>query len=155
LTERAGPYFLLPQADHQAESLQPDEPAHGVFRTAVGWCGSSTASTPRRVSEALELGWSNVDERAQVIRIEDTKNDQARPLPFGALPALVSLIKHRRKVTDATQKKRGMVVSHVFHRNGEPIRYFRRSWITACRGDAATSVGLLLNLHSVRLWETA
>ena len=25
-----------------------------------------------------------------------------------------------------------MVVSHVFHRNGEPIRYFRRSWISAC-----------------------
>ncbi len=25
-----------------------------------------------------------------------------------------------------------MVVAHVFHRNGEAIRYFRRSWMAAC-----------------------
>lgn len=25
-----------------------------------------------------------------------------------------------------------MKVNHVFHRNGEPIRWFRRSWTSAC-----------------------
>ena len=45
---------------------------------------------------------------------------------------LLELMKTRYTITEAVQKKRGMVVSHVFNRNGEPIRYFRRSWITAC-----------------------
>ena len=61
-----------------------------------------------------------------------TKNKSARTLPYTSLPALAALIAHRREVTDAVQKKRGIIVSYVFHRNGEPIRYFRRSWISAC-----------------------
>ena len=30
------------------------------------------------------------------------------------------------------QRRRGIVVPWVFHRNGEPIRHFRRSWTSAC-----------------------
>jgi len=54
----------------------------------------------------------------------------------------VGLISHRRKVTDAVQKRRGSVVSHVFHRNGKPIGSFRKSWITAC-----VKAGLGRELH--------
>jgi hypothetical protein len=36
-----------------------------------------------------------------------------------------------------------MVVTHVFHRNGEPMRHFRRSWLRACR--AAGVPGRLLH----------
>lgn len=85
-----------------------------------------------RKGEALNLGWRDVDESAGVIRIETTKSGEPRTLPYATLPALADLIQHRRDVTDAVQKKRGMVVGSVFHRNGEPIRYFRRSWMAAC-----------------------
>ena len=85
-----------------------------------------------RKGEALELRWSNVDEQAKVIRIENTKNSEPRTLPYGALPVLGELIKKRRTLTDAVQKTRGMVVSHVFARNGEPICTFYRSWAAAC-----------------------
>jgi len=44
----------------------------------------------------------------------------------------VELLKQRREVTDAVQRRRGIIVHAVFHRDGEPIHYFRRSWISAC-----------------------
>jgi len=46
--------------------------------------------------------------------------------------AALRLVAHRREVTDAVQKARGMVVAHLFHRNGECIRHFHRSWASAC-----------------------
>ena len=42
------------------------------------------------------------------------------------------MVRHRHQVTDEVQKARGMVVSHIFHRNGEPIVTFYRSWAAAC-----------------------
>jgi integrase len=85
-----------------------------------------------RTSEAKGLRWSNVDQAAGIIRIEDTKSGEPRTLPYAALPALAELVAHRRAVTDTVQRRRGMKVNHVFHRNGEPIRYFRRAWTSAC-----------------------
>jgi integrase len=86
-----------------------------------------------RKGEALALEWRHVDLVASVIRIEDTKNRDPHTLPYAALPVLAELIAHRRRITDDVQRTRGMKVNHVFHRNGEPIHYLRRSWITACR----------------------
>jgi integrase len=85
-----------------------------------------------RRGEVLGLEWSNVDERAQVIRIEDSKADEPRTLPYGKVPALVALMQRRRAITDAAQKEGGKIVKQVFHRNGAPLRYFRRAWISAC-----------------------
>lgn len=103
-------------------ALPADEGDLAEFMFWIGW----------RTSEAKGLRWSNVDQAAGVIRIEDSKNRDARTLPYAALPALAELIAHRRAVTDAVQRARGMKVNHVFHRNGEPIRHFRRSWKSAC-----------------------
>ena len=85
-----------------------------------------------RSGEMLGLQWTNVDLKAGVIRIEDTKSDEPRTLPYGKLPVLRELIERRRAITEAVQRERGIIVSHVFHRNGRPVRTFRRSWITAC-----------------------
>jgi integrase len=115
--------FLEP-AEHAAirAALPPDEGDVAEFLFWSGW----------RRSEATGLRWSDVDEAAGSIRIETTKTDEPRILPYAKLPALKALIEHRRQVTDAVQKKRDMVVSHVFHRNGEPIVTFYRSWAAAC-----------------------
>jgi integrase len=85
-----------------------------------------------RRGEAQGLRWSDVDESARVIRIETTKSGEPRTLPYGALPVLADLIDRRRRVTDDVKKRRRMVVTHVFHKNGKPIGSFRKSWITAC-----------------------
>jgi integrase len=113
------------RAEHEAvrEALPPNEGDVAEFLFWSGW----------RKAEVLGLRWANVDESAQVIRIETSKNGEARTLPYGRLPQLRELIEQRRRLKEAVEKKRGMIVSHVFHRNGDAIHYFRRSWVTACR----------------------
>jgi integrase len=61
----------------------------------------------RGASEALKLQWSNVDLAAGVIRIEESKSDEPRTLPYWNLPVLRELIERRRAITDALQKERG------------------------------------------------
>lgn len=115
-------FFERGEHEQVRAALPPDEGDLAEYLYWSGW----------RTSEAKGLLWSDVDEVAGSIRIEDTKNGKPRTLPYSALPALAELIAHRREVTDAVQRKRSMKVNHVFHRNGEPIRHFRRSWTSAC-----------------------
>ncbi len=49
------------------------------------------------------------------------------------LPDLASLIERQRERTSAVEQARGIIVRHVFHRDGDPVRSFRRSWATACK----------------------
>lgn len=115
-------FFERTEQERVRAALPPDL---GDFVEFLFWCGW-------RSGEAKGLRWTNVDTKAQVIRIPTSKAKEPRTLPYGQLPVLVNLITHRREVTDAVQKKRGIVVNHVFHRNGKPIGSFRKSWITAC-----------------------
>jgi len=114
------------RGEHEAvrAALPPDEGDVAEFLYWTGW----------RRSEALGLRWRSVDEAAGVIRIETTKSGEPRTLPYTSLPPLEALIRRRRELTDQVQKTRGMVVPHVFHRNGEPIVTFYRSWAAACVG---------------------
>lgn len=112
------------RAEHEAvrAALPPDEGDVCEFLFWSGW----------RKGEALGLRWKDVDEKAGIIRIETTKSGEPRTLPYSVLPPLADLIAHRRALTDAVQKARGMVVSHVFTRGGERIIAFNRSWSAAC-----------------------
>jgi len=118
---RAG-FFEHEEHDRVRAALPPDEGDVAEFLFLTGW----------RTSEAKGLRWSDVDATAGIIRIETTKSGKPRTLPYSVLPPLAQLIAHRREVTDAVQRKRSMKVNYVFHRNGERIRHFRRSWTTAC-----------------------
>ena len=111
-----------PEFEAVAANLPPDEADLVRFLLATGW----------RVGEALALTWRNVDRKAQVIRIETSKSGDPRTLPYATSPAISSIIERRRELSDATQKARGLIVSRVFSRDGEPIRFLRRSWISAC-----------------------
>lgn len=143
LARKAGA-LLASEVPSAFPSIAPSRPRQGFLereeherlRAALPTDAGDVAEflfwTGWRKGEALGLRWSHVDERAGVLRIETTKSGEPRTLPYAALPQLAELLMHRRTVTEAVQKKRGMVVSHVFHRNGEPIRHFRRTWMAAC-----------------------
>ncbi len=96
------------------------------FAYVTGW---------RVDSEVLSLSWRQVDFTAGTVRLEPgtTKNNEARTFPFTA--ELRALLEAQRVCTDRLQHERGCIVPLVFHRNGKPIRSFRKAWAAAC--DAA------------------
>jgi integrase len=45
---------------------------------------------------------------------------------------LAQVIEEQRAHTDTVERERQRMVTHVFHRNGEPIGCFRGAWDAAC-----------------------
>lgn len=91
------------------------------FMYWIGW----------RKGEALVLEWTCIDEKLCVIRIEDSKNDEPRTIPYGNHPEILAVLLRRAAARDRL-KERGIVVPYVFHRDGKPIKDFRHAWATAC-----------------------
>lgn len=115
--------FLEPE---QLDAILARLPAH--LRPAVTfgyWTGW-------RIGEVTGLEWRQVDRKAGVIRIEQTKNDEARTIPYAALPQLLRVIEEQRAHTDQVERRLGRIVASVFHRDGERLRRPRQAWIAAC-----------------------
>jgi integrase len=104
------------------------------FASCTGW---------RVQSEVLTLTWANVDLDAGLVRLEPgtTKNSEGRAFPFDALPALAALLHEQRARTAAVERATGALVPWVFHRNGRPIKSYRRAWASACRRAATEARG--------------
>ncbi|MGH7332640.1 MAG: tyrosine-type recombinase/integrase [Candidatus Rokuibacteriota bacterium] len=102
--------------------------------TAVRPIVEFAALTGWRRSEVLGLTWRQVDFAAGVVRLEPgtTKNDDGRTFPFQILPALAALLQRQHEYTEQVQKATGQIIPDVFHRNGRPIKDFRRVWDAAC-----------------------
>jgi len=75
-----------------------------------------------------------VDFQAGTVRLEagSTKNDEGRTFPVAALPELEGLLKEQRERTTALEKATGSIIPHVFHNDGEPIRWYKTAWWSAC-----------------------
>lgn len=95
----------------------------------------------RSRSEVLPLTWAQVDFAAGVVRLEPrtTKNDEGRTFPFDVLPALKRLLEAQRDRTKAMERATGRIIPHVFHHDGQPIRYMRRAWQSACKRAATVT----------------
>ena len=50
-----------------------------------------------------------------------------------ALPDLHALLEAQLERTRVLERDGSRVIPHVFHRNGAPIRTFRKAWESACR----------------------
>ncbi len=84
-------------------------------------------------SELLTRQWMHVDFDAGWLRLEpgETKNREGRMFPL--LPTLRAVLERQRARTRAIERAAGQVIPWVFHRDGQPIKYFRRAWLTACK----------------------
>jgi integrase len=93
-----------------------------TFAYLTGW---------RVHSEILPLEWRQVDWSGRVVRLDPgtTKNRDGRSFPFTA--ALETLLKEQL-VEHERLKKLDRIIARVFHRDGEPIKDFRKAWETAC-----------------------
>lgn len=101
-----------------------------TFAYLTGW---------RINSEVLSLQWRQIDRGAGIVRLDPgtTKNDAGRVFPYGdLLPELRDVINDQWTATKRIEQARGIVCPWVFHRNGRPIRNFRKAW-----RDAVTEAG--------------
>jgi integrase len=102
------------------------EPLRGVvaFAYLTGW---------RIRSEVLPLHWSQVDRSRKTIRLEPgtTKNSDGRTLPYDLLPDLVDVLDDQWKAHEQLTEA-GTICPFVFHRQGAPIKAFKKSWTLAC-----------------------
>jgi integrase len=101
-------------------SLRDALPSHlqpvVTFAYKTGW----------RKNEILNLTWEQIDLKDDTVRLEtgETKNDEARTVYLDS--ELHALLKTRKA-------KRRLGCPYVFHRNGEKIKYFRKTWLRVCR----------------------
>jgi len=78
-----------------------------------------------RKGEILSLTWDRVDLEQGIVRLDpgETKNEEGRTLYMNE--ELLNEIHN-------LQSKRRLGCPYVFHRDGKPIRSFRKSWDRAC-----------------------
>ena len=103
------------------EDLKP------VFEVAyiTGWRTKNEVLTRQKCHLDLKAGW---------LRMEpgETKNNEGRMFPFSTVPRLREVLERQLRRTEEFEKKTGRIVPWLFHRNGKPIKSFRRAWLTAC-----------------------
>ena len=81
------------------------------------------------------LQWRQVDLQAGTVRLDPgtTKNREGRLFPFGDhLPELRHVLEDQRRITANIETQRELIYRWVFHRNGLPIKNFRKAWADAC-----------------------
>src|SRR5207244_441891 len=75
-------------------------------------------------AEVKGCGWLRLDG-------DETKNNEGRMFPMTA--RLRAIIEKQLEKTRALEKVTNRIIPWLFHRNGNPIKTFRRSWLTACK----------------------
>lgn|SRR5262245_46866934 len=85
-----------------------------------------------RKGQIASLKWGDVDRDAGVIiaRAEHVKNGSAHKLVLE--DELAAIIERRWSARQYETSDGPAVAQHVFHRKGQPIREFRKSWAQAC-----------------------
>jgi integrase len=51
---------------------------------------------------------------------------------FPLFPQLRTVLEQQRERTHAVERATGRIIPWVFHRDGAPIKTYRRGWVTAC-----------------------
>lgn len=90
----------------------------------TGWRIKSELLTRQKHHVDLEAGW---------LRLEpgETKNGEGCMFPL--TPELWEILEHRLAETRELEKATGQIIPWLFHRDGRPIKNYRRAWLTACK----------------------
>jgi site-specific recombinase XerD len=98
----------------------------------TGWRIHDELFTREKKHADLKAGW---------LRLEpgETKNRDGRNFPL--TPRLRAVLKAQIEYTEALQRAEGRIIPWLFHRDGNPIKDFRRAWKTALvKADLGTEI---------------
>jgi integrase len=90
----------------------------------TGWRIHDELLTRHRYHLDLNAGWLRLDPG-------ETKNGEGRMFPL--TPRMREVLQEQIASTEGLQRVRGRIIPWLFHRKGNQIKYFRRSWLTACK----------------------
>ena len=118
-------FFELPEARAVFAHLPADLVAPFEVAYITGWRMKSEILTRQKGHLDLHAGW---------LRLEpgETKNRKGRMFPL--TPELRAVLEWQLERTRRFEQVSGQIVPWLFHRNGQPIKSFRRTWLSACKG---------------------
>jgi site-specific recombinase XerD len=115
-------FFERPQFDavlaHLPEALKPAMQTDYIS----GWRLRSELFTRQKHHVDLAAGW---------LRLEPGETKDGRGRMFPLVPELRAVLERQLAATRAFEQQTGCVVPWLFHREGRPIRSFRRAWLRA------------------------
>jgi integrase len=94
-----------------------------LFGYLCGWRKGSISS----------LRWEDVDLDAREINLPGEYTKNGEPLTMAIEGELAEVMARRKDVRAFKTDSGATLTALVFHRNGEPVREFRKSWRTACK----------------------
>jgi integrase len=117
-------FFERPQFD--AVLAQLPEALKPAMHTAyiTGWRLRSEVFTRQKHHVDLAAGW---------LRLEPGETKDGRGRMFPLVPELRAVLERQLVATRAFEQRTGCVVPWLFHREGRPVRSFRRPWLRACQ----------------------
>lgn len=83
-----------------------------------------------RIESILEMEWSYVSFKEQVIRLpaNRTKNRKETTFPLEPFPELKTALERRLKKTKEAERRGERIIPHVFHRDGGRVKSIRKAW---------------------------
>ncbi len=113
-------FFTEPEIRRVLARLPPDLADFVLF----GWC------TGMRKGEIASLRWTDHEDHCIELRGKNAKNGKPRSIPL--VGELAELIERRKAARILKRNGTVTLASLIFHRDGEPILEFRKSWHSAC-----------------------
>jgi integrase len=89
------------------------------------------AATGMRKGEISSLTWSDIEGDVLTLRGEHSKNGESRSIPL--VGELAEIVERRKAARQVKENGTARMVEFIFHRAGEPVARFNKSWATACR----------------------
>lgn len=114
------------------------------LRDFTAWC----AATGMRKGEAAGLTWSMVHGDELHIPANITKNRRPRVLPL--VGQLADIVSRRQAARPVEVHGTTVMAERIFHREGQPVRDFRKAWRNACEQAGVRAIFHDLRRSAVR-----
>jgi len=131
--------FLTTKQVEQVITHLPED-----LKDFTSWC----AATGMRKGEAAGLTWSMVQGDEIHIPGNITKNRQPRVLPL--VGRLVEILSRRQTARPVELHRTTVMAERIFHRDGKPVRDFRKAWDKACEQAGVQAIFHDLRRSAVR-----